>query len=140
MADVRGGKSLLTNGTFASGASTGWTLTNASGAASGDDLLITPSSSSWKIAQSITGICKYGKRYIAVAKFLGTASFALGDAAGGTTGRRPLLNFGVSNLYEDGDTLSLISFEYLGQWGEVSLGSLSSSSAATVRWILLIEV
>ena len=139
MAAIRGGKSLLTNGTFASGASTGWTLSSATGAASGDDLLITPSTSNWMIYQAITSLLKYGKRYICVAKYSGTADLCLGNAFTGTVAFRPLRNSGVSNIYEDGDTIAMLSFEYLNQFGNISLGSITSSTAVTVRWILLIE-
>lgn len=139
MAAIRGGKNLLTNGTFASGASTGWTLSSATGAASGDDLLITPSSTNWMIYQAITSLLKYGKKYICVAKYSGAADLCLGNAFTGTGTYRPLRNSGVSNIYEDGDTISMLSFEYLNQFGNISLGSISSSTAVTVRWILLIE-
>jgi hypothetical protein len=139
MASIRGGKSLLTNGTFASGASTGWTLSSATGAASGDDLFITPSATNWMIYQSLASLLKYGKRYICVAKYSGTADLCLGNAFTGTVTYRPLRNSGVSNIYEDGDTISMLSFEFLNQFGNISLGSITSNTAVTVRWILLIE-
>lgn len=136
---LRGGKSLLTNGTFNGGASTEWAITNASGSASGEDFLITPSSTYWKIEQSISGVCVYGKRYIAIAKYSGAAALTLGDAAGGAVGRRPVYSAGIDNVYGDGDRVAMISFQFLGQWGSLSLGNIGSASAVTVKWIALIE-
>jgi hypothetical protein len=135
---LRGGKNLLTNGTF-DGASTGWTFVNADGVASGDDLLVTPVSSSWEMRQDISGVCTYGKRYIGVAKANKEFRLALGRASSGLVGGQPVVGFSVSNIYGDGDSLSMISFQYLGQDTVISVGNLLNSSPVTFRWIALIE-
>lgn len=138
---LKGGKNLLSNGTFAGGATTGWTLSGVTASASGDDVLLTPSASNWTILQNIDALAKQGKRYILVAKFSGAASLTYGNAMDGSAGARPLADSGVPNLYGDGDTVAMLSFEhYRSLAANISLGRVGSNTPVTVRWIALIEV
>ena len=137
---IKGGKNLLTNGTFDGGASTGWSFVNAACAASGDDILITPSGANWGIYQDFGAKLTQGKRYIAVAKFSGAASLTWGDSWDGSAGSRVLSSSGVSDLYGDGDTIAMLSFEYYASIkARLSLGRVGSSEPVTVRWIAIIE-
>lgn len=133
---VRGGKNLLTDGTELD---TTWSTTNCAVTGSTGSFTLTPSTTNWNISQSITSICKVGKKYIAVAKFSGTAVLCGGNAASGTAGNRPLFSTGIADLYGDGDTVAMISFEYNGTFSDISLGYVGSDSAVTGVWIMLIE-
>lgn len=137
---VKGGKSLLANSTFDAGTATGWTTVDVTPSASGTDVLLTPTNATWAIYQNFSGLIEQGKKYIAVAKFTGSASLVYGNAWDGSPGSRPLSSAGIANLYGDGDAVAMLSFEhYGGIAARLSFGSVTSSDPVTVKWIALIE-
>jgi|GEM_PF-3476182 len=135
---IKGGLNVLSNGSLDTD-TTGWELTDCTSSFSGGVLTLTPANSSWSIRQNITSICKFGKRYIAVARFNGDADFCFGTAHAGAVGRRVLYTNGLADIYGDGDSMAVLSFEYYNQENMISLGSLTSSSAVDVKYIALIE-
>lgn len=140
---VRGGVNILENGTFLSG-TTGWSVNNATIEAVTGGAKITPSpTGGWSIFQNLTGLGKLlqGKRYIAMAKFSGNARLTLGNAHNGGNGARTSIDVGVENLYDDGDRLAQIAFEYNNSLPQIiSLGTTESNAEVTVKWIALIEM
>lgn len=139
--DLRGGKNLLTNGTFNGGTTTGWVLGSVTAAPTGDDVLLTPTASNWTILQNIDTVARQGKRYIAVAKFDGPASLTYGNASDGSAGARVCSDSGVPNAQGDGFTVAMISFLHLrGLAANLSLGRIGGTDPVTVKWIALIQV
>jgi hypothetical protein len=134
---TKGGKNLLTNGTFNGGSGAGWTAVNAGISALGQDIVVIPGSAGWAIYQPINTVLKKGKRYIAVAKFSGAAYLCLGNAWDGTVGSRVLIDEGASGIY-DYDNIAMLSFEYTGT-ERISLGNISAGTPVEVRWISVIE-
>lgn len=137
---IAGGKNLLTNGTFDSGTATGWSLNSVATSASGSDVLLTPSDTSWGIFQVISSICQFGKRYLAVARFNGNANLILGNSWDGTVGARALFSEGFAAPDGSGDQIAMIAFDYQNQRGNISLGKLGASTAVTVKYFMMIEV
>lgn len=141
-AGIRGGKCLNANATFDGGTSTGWSFVDAAGAASGNDLLVTPTNATWGIYQNITSLLSIGKKYIAVIKYNGPdtgISLTLGNPWDGSDGERNVFGEPVLDLYGDGDNVQMISFEYLGQSTNLSFGSILDSSPVTLKYFALIE-
>lgn len=136
---IKGGLNLLTNGTFDSGTSTGWSTNSASSSASGDDVLITPSDTSWGIYQSISSICKHGKTYTVIARFNGNANLVFGNSWDGTPGARVLYSSGVDAPDGSGDQIAMMTFDYHAQRENVSLGKLGSDTSVTVKYIMMVE-
>lgn len=138
LSSIKGGKNILSNGSLDDNAS-GWELTDCAAAFSGGVMTLTPANATWSIRQNITSLCKFGKRYIAIARFSGDADFCFGTAHAGAVGRRVLYTDGLENIYGDGDKMAILSFEYYNQENMISLGSLTSSSSVDVKYIALIE-
>jgi hypothetical protein len=136
---VCGGVNLLTNGTFSGNSVANWLTVNAAIAASSDQMVITPSGTSWGVYQNIDGVLKQGSKYIVVAKYTGNASLYLGDSWDGSTGLRPLSDVGV-DLYGDGDRVAMLSFRYYRDLSNrISIGGIGSNTQVTVKYIMLIE-
>jgi hypothetical protein len=131
---VRGGPSLITDSLFV-GDGSAWSKDDCT-LLSG---VITPANSTWGIYQSLSSVCVRGRRYIAAAKFSGSANLTLGDPWDGTAGKRQLQDDGYADLYGDGDSVAMLSFQYDGAQPRIALGSLNSSAEVTVRWLMLIE-
>ena len=131
---ARGGLNLLTDG-IGLGDGAAWSKNDCTVLAG----VITPANTTWGVYQSLSAVCVKGRRYIAAAKFVGSANLTLGDAWDGVAGKRQLQDAGYADLYGDGDNVAMLSFQYDGAQPSISLGSLTSSAAVTVRWIMLIE-
>lgn len=137
---IRGGRNLLTNGTFQGGATTGWTLASVTASGPGPGVTLTPTASNWTILQNFSAFTRPGRRYIAVAKFSGNASLTWGNASDGSAGARISSDPGKVNLYGDGDTVAMVSFEYYsGLSPNLSLGAVGSNTPVTLDWIGLID-
>tara|TARA_R110002050_G_scaffold10642_5_gene36295 strand:- start:1123 stop:3366 length:2244 start_codon:yes stop_codon:yes gene_type:complete len=136
---VRGAKILNANATFDAGTSTGWTTVDASFSPSGSDVIVTPSNETWGIFQTLSGLLTIGKKYIAVVKYSGVGNIVLGGAWDGSPGERKLIGETITDPYGDGDDIQMLSFEFSGQSGNLSFGSVSSSSPVTFRYMAIIE-
>lgn len=132
---VRGGPSLLTDSLF-NGDGSAWGKNDCTLLAG----VITPANTTWGLYQSLSSVCVRGRRYIAAAKFSGSANLTLGDPWDGTAGKRQLQDAGYADLYGDGDNVAMLSFQYDGAQPRIALGSLNSSAEVTVRWLMLIAV
>lgn len=137
---IAGGINLLVNGTFDSGVATGWSFNSVAESPSGGDVLLTPADTSWGIFQNVASICKFGKRYLVVARFNGNANLVMGDAWNGTAGARVLYSEGVAAPDGSGDTIAMLAFEYQNQRSNLSLGKLGASTPVTVKYFMMIEV
>lgn len=136
---VRGGRSLLTNGTMVGGIA-GWSLTGATSAQDGNDNTVVFPTGAWRLYQDLTNKLIPGRRYIAMAKFSGSATLVLGNASDGTAGSRTSFDNGVAEVY-DGDKLAQIAFEYRTSLNSgISIGSISNAGAVTIKWLALIDM
>lgn len=139
IAGVKGGINLLSNGRFSDG-STGWSTQACSIAPAAGAAVVTPSASSWGVFRDLSAICKPGKRYIAVAKYSGTASLVLGQSWDGSSGARYLIDSGIE-LGSNGYKTAMLSFTYFRSLGrQLSLGGLTNAGPVTIEYIALIGV
>lgn len=139
-ASIAGGKNLVANGLFLADAAS-WLTVSATTAWASGKMNVTPTGSNWAVYQALQSICKNGKKYMAIAKYSGVASLTYGDAWNGSPAKRPLSDTGIDGYWADGDKLAMVGFTYYRNLGNnLSLGRVGSNTAASVDFIVLIEI
>ena len=137
-ADVWAAKSILSNGTFPSGDTTGWTVRNSTAAYDTDHVTLTETSAGMAIHQLVPFLP--GEEYLVIAR-VKDADMAIGEIwNGAVTGRKLLCQTTGEEMFEDGSEILQLWFRAVGQ-DRVSIGKLLTQAATCkIWWVAVVKL
>lgn len=138
-ADVWAARSLLANGTFPAGDTTGWTIRNATATYEDGNVVLTETAAGAAMHLLVPFLA--GEDYLIIAR-VKAADMAIGEVWNGAQGGRKLLCETSGNeVFEDGTEILQLWFRAVGQ-DRVSIGKLltQDGTPSEVKWVAVVRL